>query len=66
MKEHFMKIDNKAFDYDFHLTEISTARGVASELFLETMPYDLDGVPREQGCIDAGCYVFVPVEEPTE
>lgn len=65
-KEHFMKIDNKAFDYDFHLTEISTARGIASELFVETMPYDLDGVPREQGSIDAGCYVFVPVEEPTE
>ena len=58
-KEHFAKIDNEAFDYDFHLMEESTARGVASAVNLDTYPYDLDGVVREHGNADAGCYQYV-------
>lgn len=62
-KEHFLKIDNEAFDYDFHLTEISTARGIASGNLITELPYDLDGVVREAGSVDAGCYTYKPVEE---
>ena len=57
-KEHFVKIDNETFYYDFHLTEESKARGVASDAFVGALPYDLDGVVREQP-VDAGCYQFV-------
>lgn len=62
-KEHFLKIDNKAFDYDFHLTENSTARGIASDAFVGDMPYDLDGMVRESGTLDAGCFVYKVAEE---
>lgn len=65
-KEHFAKIDNKNFDYDFHLTEASTARGIASDALTEVYLYDLDGVVREPGNIDAGCYVYRPSEENAE
>ena len=58
-KEHFTKIDNEVFDYDFHLTEISTARGVATDAFLDVLPYDLDGAVRKADVVDAGCYQFV-------
>ena len=58
-KEHFTKIDNEVFDYDFHLTEISTARGVATDAFIDVLPCDLDGAVREADVVDAGCYQFV-------
>lgn len=61
-KEHFVKIDNEEFDYDFHLTEESTARGKATELFLDVYPYDLDGVVRNAVAVDAGCFNYVPTE----
>ena len=63
-KEHFRTIDHDTFFYDFHLSEDSMARGRASDLYLDLLPYDLDGVPRESGAVDAGCYQYVePVEE---
>lgn len=62
-KEHFVKIDNEAFDYDFHLTEGSTARGIASDTYIDTLVYDLNGMVREAGNVDAGCYVFRPIED---
>jgi hypothetical protein len=58
-KEHFRKIDNEVFDYDFHLTDVSVARGMASDTFIDLLPYDIDGVVREQGSVDAGCYQYV-------
>ena len=58
-KEHFTKIDNEVFDYDFHLTEISTARGVATDAFIDVLPCDLDGAVRKADVVDAGCYQFV-------
>lgn len=58
-KEHFTKIDNEVFDYDFHLTEITTARGVATDAFIDVLPCDLDGAVRESDVVDAGCYQFV-------
>lgn len=57
-KEHFAEIDNKTFYYDFHLTDSSSARGIASGVFLDTMPYDLDGTVRGTDSVDAGCYVY--------
>jgi hypothetical protein len=62
-KENFKKIDHKVFDYDFHLTEESKARGIASDSFIDMLPYDLDGAVREQGSVDAGCYVYKPTED---
>lgn len=62
-KEHFSKIDHDVFDYDFHLTEESKARGIASDSFIDMLPYDLDGTVREQGSVDAGCYVYKPTED---
>ena len=62
-KEHFVKIDNEVFDYDFHLMEESTARGIASATNLDTCPYDLDGVVREQAKVDAGCFQYVAGKE---
>lgn len=61
-KEHFKKIDNDVFDYDFHLTDVSVARGVASDTFIDVLPYDIDGVAREQSNVDAGCYQYVEGE----
>ena len=54
---------NYVFDYDFHLTEESKARGIASDVFLDVLPYDLDGVVREQSGVDAGCYVYKPTDD---
>ncbi len=61
-KEHFVKIDNEVFDYDFHLTEESTARNIAAGELVGSYPYDLDGVVRESGGADAGCYQYVGLE----
>ena len=62
-KGNFRLVDHDVFDYDFHLTGESLARGRASSSYLETMPYDLDGVLRTAGAVDAGCYQFVEIEE---
>ena len=58
-KEHFRLIDHDVFDYDFHLTTESTARGMASDEYLESLPVDIDGVPRTAGAVDAGCFQYV-------
>lgn len=65
-KEHFRLIDHDIFDYDFHLTEESTARGRASEAYITSVPYDLDGMPREAGAVDAGCFQFVALPQDGE
>ena len=62
-KGNFRLIDHDVFDYDFHLTGESLARGRASSSYLETIPYDLDGVLREVGAVDAGCFQFVELPE---
>ena len=63
-KEHFRLVDHDIFDYDFHLTAESTARGLASDEYIESLPVDIDGVPRTAGAVDAGCFQYV--EEKTE
>ena len=63
-KEHFRLIDHDIFDYDFHLTAESTARGLATDEYIESLPVDIDGVPRTAGAVDAGCFQYV--EEKTE
>ena len=66
-KDHFRVIDHETFYYDFHLGCDSTmATGRASDAYLESLPYDLDGVLRQAGAVDAGCYQYVPVEEEDE
>lgn len=62
-KEHFRLIDHDIFDYDFHLTAESSARGRASDEYLESLPVDIDGIPRTAGAVDAGCYQFVEESE---
>lgn len=62
-KEHFRLIDHDVFEYDFHLTAESSARGIASDEYLERLPVDIDGNPRTMGAVDAGCFQFVEVEE---
>ena len=61
-KAQFRLIDHEEFRYDFHLSEISSARNIASDRFLETMPLDADGLPRTAGAVDAGCFLYVPEE----
>ena len=61
-KEHFRLIDHDTFDYDFHLTAESTARGIASDGYLESCPVDIDGTPRTAGAVDAGCFQYVEEE----
>ena len=63
-KKQFTLIDNEEFKYDFHLTDISSARGCGSDKFLDILPVDLDGTPRTAGMVDAGCYVYI--EQSTE
>ena len=58
-KEHFRLIDHDIFDYDFHLTAESTARGIAADEWLERLPVDIDGTPRTAGAVDAGCFQYV-------
>ncbi len=64
-KEHFRLIDNKEFNYDFHLTDSTTARGIASSEYSASIRYDLDGVERPMDKADAGCfqYVELPAED---
>lgn len=62
-KEHFRLVDHDIFDYDFHLTAESSARGRASDEYLESLPVDIDGIPRTAGAVDAGCYQFVEESE---
>ena len=62
-KDHFRTIDHDNFYYDFHLANDSMACGRASDEYLELLPYDLDGVLRTAGAVDAGCYQFVETEE---
>ena len=62
-KEHFRLIDHDIFDYDFHITTESTARGLASDEYLERLPVDIDGTPRTAGVVDAGCFQYVEEEE---
>lgn len=59
--EHFQSIDHDVFLYDFHLTDVSAARSMGVETFLndEKLRYDKDGVLREAGFVDAGCYQYV-------
>ena len=61
-KEHFRLVDHDIFDYDFHLTAESTARGLATDEYIESLPVDIDGVPRTAGAVDAGCFQYVEEE----
>ena len=65
-KDHFALIDHDVFDYDFHLTAESSARGRASDEYIGALPLDLDGNPRTLGSVDAGCYQFVEQAEEVE
>ena len=67
-KNHFRVIDHDNFYYDFHLSSDTMAYGRGSDEYLESLPYDLDGVLRTAGAVDAGCYQFVEhdKEEGTE
>ena len=65
-KEHFRLIDHDIFDYDFHLTAESKARGIAADEYLERLPVDIDGTPRTAGAVDAGCFQYVEEEEQTD
>lgn len=58
-KDHFRCIDNDNFLYDFHLTVEAKARGVASDRYIEVLRFDMDGVERKPGSVDAGCYQYV-------
>lgn len=59
-KEHFRLVDNSVFRYDFHLSDSSSARGMACEEYSRLLPYDCDGVVRESSLADAGCFQYVP------
>ena len=60
-KEHFTTINHDIYYYDFHLTEISTARSCGSESVLgnEKLLRDMEGNIREPGFVDVGCYQYV-------
>lgn len=62
-KDHFRLIDHEVFDYDFHLTDISKARGMGADEYAGLLPLDLDGIQREAGAVDAGCFQFVELHE---
>ncbi len=62
-KEHFRLIDHDIFDYDFHLTAESSARGIASSDFLDRLPVDIDGTPRSGAAVDAGCFQYIEESE---
>lgn len=63
--EHFVKIDHDVFLYDFHLNENSSARSMGSDAFIDDalFLYDKDGVLRNSGSVDAGCFVFAGEQE---
>ena len=56
---HFRKIDHDNFIYDFHLSDSTTAKGIAAGKFSELLRYDIDGVERPATNADAGCYQYV-------
>ena len=58
-KAQFRLIDNDEFKYDFHLSEMSAARGIASGKYVDALPFDADGMPRTAGNVDAGCFQYV-------
>ena len=58
-KAHFRIVNHDVFDYDFHLSAESAARGLASDDYVESLPVDLDGVERVAGGADAGCFQYV-------
>lgn len=60
-KEHFRLIDNDIFAYDFHLSDSTSARGIASGEYSGMFKYDLDGVERPDSLADVGCFQYVPV-----
>ena len=62
-KEHFRMIDNSIFKYDFHLSDSTTARGIAAGEYSTLLKYDLDGVLRPDSLADAGCFQYVPLPE---
>ncbi len=62
-KEHFRLIDNSIFKYDFHLSDSTTARGIAAGAYSSQLRYDLDGVLRPDSLADAGCFQYVPLSE---
>lgn len=62
--KNFRSIDHSTFIYDFHLDSLSCARGIASDEYLDILPYDKDEVPRRDAAgIDAGCYQYMHNEE---
>ena len=63
-RSNFRTIDHDNFIYDFHLDSLSVARGIASDEYLDLLPYDRDEQSRDNRAIDAGCYQYVEhVEE---
>ena len=56
---NFRNIDHDNFIYDFHLDSLSVARGIASEQYIDLLPYDKDELQRQSGGIDAGCYQYI-------
>lgn len=56
-KKHFVKIDEDNLYYDFHLDSLSTARKKA--ISVSTVPYDCDGILRDEDTPDLGCYEYV-------
>lgn len=58
---HFAVINHDVYYYDFHLSEISTARAIGNESFVadDVLSVDIDGVSREPGSVDAGCFQYV-------
>ncbi len=61
-KEHFRLIDNEEFRYDFHLSDSTSARGIADSHYSQQLRYDLDGVERPLENADAGCFQYVPLD----
>ena len=56
---NFRTIDYSNFIFDFHLDSLSTARGIATNEYLDLLPYDKDEQLRSAEAIDAGCYQYV-------
>lgn len=58
-ESNFRLIDTENYIYDFHLDELSTARGKGSAIYSSFFPTDRDGTPRP-ATPDAGCYQTTP------
>lgn len=63
---HFRTIDHDNFVYDFHLSDSTTAKGIASARYTSLLKYDIDGVERPDSLADAGCFQYVPLPEKEE